>query len=304
MKRFDRFCYKYEKYGVKNLMLIVIMGQIAMFLLMVTGVEGLYELLAFRPDLILQGQVWRVLTFVFLPSSTNIINFFFFCILYYWFGRTLEAHWGKMKFTIYYLSGTLMTLGACMLAAPLISAHAASLFQMDAPASQIVGGMVSNEYVNMTVFLAFATLCPEEQIRIFFLIPVKLKWLAVIELGLITLSVLAQMVPYGLFIGRDALLIIIAPMMALVNYFIFFKLDLYYAFRGSPAYRTGRNPRGRVTAFKKGVRDVARQKGYIHKCAVCGVTDAGRPDMEFRYCSLCQGYQCYCSEHIFQHEHK
>ncbi|MBR4098714.1 MAG: hypothetical protein IKK44_01845, partial [Clostridium sp.] len=55
--------------------------------------------------------------------------------------------------------------------------------------------------------------------------------------------------------------------------------------------------------FKKAQREVQERKGYLHKCTVCGVTDADDPDMEFRYCSKCNGYYCYCMNHINDHVH-
>lgn len=296
MKKFDQFCYKYERYGIKNLMLIVLCGQ-ALVLLLNLFAEGWYDVISFRPDLILQGQVWRVITFVFIPSRDGIWFIFFF-LLYYWFGRALESQWGRMKFTVYYFSGILLTIGYGIL---VVALYNAALGNPISANMEYSGYFITNEYVNLSVLLAFATLCPDEQIRLYFLIPIKMKWIAVLDFVLMFSQVL--LLPFTIWDSTNKMLTVlvaIAPLMAILNYFIFFRFSLLRSF----SRRAPRQYKERTVKFKQGVKEAAHKKGYIHKCAVCGLTDADRPDMEFRYCSLCEGYQCYCSEHIFTHQHK
>ena len=146
----------------------------------------------------------------------------------------------------------------------------------------------------MSLFLAFATLYPDTQFLLFFIIPVKAKWLAWIDGGLLAVSFVLKLISLNWF---GAALIVVA----ILNYLIFFWPELMYhvrQIRGRAKY----SQRSNVIQFKKAARDL-KKRDYIHKCAVCGRTDADNPDLEFRYCSKCAGYHCYCIDHINNHEH-
>ena len=150
-------------------------------------------------------------------------------------------------------------------------------------------------YVNMSLFFAFATLYPDTQFMIYFIIPVKVKWLAWLDAALFALEIL------GSLFSRQPLMALI-PIVALFNYLVFFWDDLTGMVRRTgerAAYRS----RPQTINFKKAQKQVQQRRGYLHKCAVCGVTDADNPNMEFRYCSKCSGYYCYCMDHINNHTH-
>ena len=113
----------------------------------------------------------------------------------------------------------------------------------------------------------------------------------------VRLSVLSSL--FGVFTsGLAALPGVIIPLVAILNYFIFFW-DNFLQLFGRVKYQTSRQ----TVNFKKATKQAQQQKGYIHKCAVCGKTDTDYPNEEFRYCSKCNGYYCYCSEHIHNHVH-
>ena len=155
----------------------------------------------------------------------------------------------------------------------------------------------SMTYVNLSLFFAFATLYPNMQVLLFFIIPIKIKWLAWIDAALFGWSVLSSL--FGVFTsGLAALPGVIIPLVAILNYFIFFW-DNFLQLFGRVKYQTSRQ----TVNFKKATKQAQQQKGYIHKCAVCGKTDTDYPNEEFRYCSKCNGYYCYCSEHIHNHVH-
>ncbi len=277
MNKFDRFCYKYDRFGIKNLIPIVAAGQALMGIIcLVIGFSSaesmgrLIENMVFLPSAFLAGQYWRIITFLFVPVTMNLL-FIALSVLYYFFlGRSLEAEWGRMKLTIYYLSGVLCTL----------------LFSL------ITNTLATTTYLNLSLIFALATLMPDMQIRIYFLIPIKLKYIALIQAAIFIVIPLFQM---------PVSLANLYPLVSILNYLIFFWKPLLGMVRHQK--RQGQTNR-RAVDFKSEVRRAKEERGYIHKCEVCSRTDTDRPDMEFRYCSLCAGYACYCADHIFNHTHK
>lgn len=267
----DRFCAKHPGFGIQNLMLYIVGGQVVVFLLKLFFPD-VYQMFDLVGAQVLRGQVWRLVTFVFLPSSSNPFFLLLSGYFYYWIGQLLEREWGSTKFTLFYLSGVVLSI-----------------------AYGLAFGIASIYYVNLSIFLIIATLYGEMQVLLFFVVPIKMKWLAILDVVLI----LADAVPIarmGWWAGA------LAPLPSFVNYFIFtwpvwsYKLGI-----------ARRKTDPKVIHFKRAARQ-AEKKGretgsYLHKCAVCGVTDAMEPDMEFRYCSKCDGYYCYCANHINNHVH-
>ena len=146
-------------------------------------------------------------------------------------------------------------------------------------------------YVNMSMFFAFATLYPDMQVLFFFIIPVKVKWLAWLDAAMYAIRC-------AMYIAGGSWVMCLLPLAAVANYLLFFWSDIMERF-GRVKYRASRQ----TINFKQAAKKAQQQKGYIHKCAVCGKTDTDYPDEEFRYCSKCNGYYCYCSEHIHNHVH-
>lgn len=269
----DRFCYRHPRFGIPNLVYYLIGGSCVVYLLdlLTYSRVAVSSLLAFDRALIFQGQVWRLVTFLFTTWGQN--PFFFLLAMYFlWFiGTSLEREWGTAKFTCYYGLGVLLTLVLGLLT-----------------------GSASTAYIDLTLFLAYATLYPDTQFLILFIIPVKAKWLAWIDGVMLALSFLGSVATLNL---GGALMVVVS----IFNYLIFFWPELMYhvkRLRGQAKY----SRRSNVVSFKKASRDLKR-RDYVHKCSVCGRTDAEFPDLEFRYCSRCAGYHCYCMEHINNHVH-
>lgn len=266
--KIDRFCYKHPRFGIPNLMLAIVACNVVVYLLDMFSRGTLSPLLYFSRHYILQGQIWRLITFVMVPDSQGIF-WFALTMYFYWFiGTNLEREWGAGKFTIYYGTGVLMTIicGLCT-------------------------GYASMSYVNLSLFLAFATLFPNLQFLVFFIIPVKAKWLAWLDGALLAINFVAALATLR---WASAILIVVS----LLNYLIFFWNDLMYYVR-----RQRRSTSRQAMNFKRAAQAKKESKGYIHKCAVCGRTDTDYPDLEFRYCSKCVGYYCYCMDHINNHVH-
>lgn len=271
MNRIDRFCYQHPRFGIPRLMLWIVLGNVAAWVLMMMDTTGLvYSRMCFDASAILHGQVWRLVTFLFIDHSSGVLFFAIEMYFYYWIGSILEREWGAGKFTIYYLMGWLLT----------------AIYGL------IVGGgpEITANYLNLSLFFAFATLFPDVQVLLFFIIPMKVKWLAYIDAALFVYAIITS--------GWPAMLL---PVVAVVNYLLFCGDWLFDFFR--PA---------RVQQRKKTVdfqREAARiryeqqHREYRHRCEICGRTDSEYPDLEFRYCSRCQGYHCYCADHIGNHIH-
>ena len=276
----DRFCIRHPYFGIPNLMLYIIIGNAAaFFLLRLASYPASF--LSLNWELIFHGQIWRLVSFLFLPSSSNpfilLISLFFF----YSVGGMTEREWGTPKFTLFYLSGMVLTALAALLA---------FLFTGR-------GAMVGPYYVNMSLFLAFAIQNPDAQMLLY-IIPVKAKWLAIADAVLFAVDVVAALL-------GGQLLMAALPLVALLNTALFSWEDLSdrLGFRMRAA-RHRASPR--TIQFKSAARQQRRreaERGWRHRCEVCGRTDTEWPDLDFRYCSKCEGYHCFCADHIFRHEH-
>lgn len=275
---FDRFCYKHPKLAIPNLMNFIVAGIILVYLLDMFGQYPISQLLGFSSSAIFSGQVWRLITFIFLPLSTRPFLLALSLYFYWLIGSSLEREWGSTKFTVFYAMGVLFNILVGLLLG-LIFPEAA----------------VSMHYVNLSLFFAFASLYPDMQFYIFFLIPVKVKWLAWFDLAFFAWTVLSNLVRLN---WVEALV----PIIAILNYLLFFSSFLSDFVRSRVRRAKHQNSRQTVN-FRQATRKTQEKKGYLHKCAVCGKTDADYPDMEFRYCSKCNGYYCYCTEHIGSHVH-
>lgn len=281
----DRFAYNHPRFGIPNLMRFIVAGNVIVYLLTVFAGIGPVSFLAFDWASIKSGELWRLVTFLFMPgyfSSRDVIWLALFLYLYYMIGTTLEREWGTAKFNLYYLSGALLTV----LVGVITGLVTGSAF------------MTGADYVNLSLFFAFAALYPETRFLIFFIIPVKVKWLAWISGAFFALSVISSLLRLDVL---NALL----PIIALLNFFVFFWTNITNEIsyrRGQARHQTSHQ----TIHFKSAVRQQRKkeaQQGYRHKCAVCGRTDADHPELEFRYCSRCAGYHCFCQDHIFNHEH-
>lgn len=271
----DRFCALHPRLAIPGLMRYIVGANAVIYLLSLFAGAGTLNFLMMDTSAVLHGEIWRLITYVLIPTYDGfwlVISLIF----YYWLGESLERLWGSAKFTFYYLSGTLLTSVAMLLAA-FISGHAYYAAGAD--------------YVNLAMFFAYAMTYPDAMVRIMFIIPVKMKWLAWIDGAFFAFGIIRALIA-----GNWGLVLI--PIAALMNFFIFFAPDFH---RKADQVRARTRPQ--AVQFRRAVKDQQRQKGYNHKCSVCGKTDTDYPNMQFRYCSKCAGYHCYCEEHIFNHTH-
>ena len=281
----ERFVLRYPNFGLPGLMRYIVIAQAVVYALTVFSNETAVSFLAFRWSAILHGEIWRLFTFVLMSgysSLNDLIWLFFFLYLYYMIGATLEREWGTAKFNLYYLSGAALTVFVGVVVG-LIAGDAV---------------IVGTTYVNLAMFFAFAMLYPDTQFLIFLIIPVKVKWLAWLDAALFGFQILSSIFSLNL-IGAAL------PLIAILNFFVFFWPDItdWFIYRRQRAkHQTSPKTIHFRSAAREHQRKEARQ-GYRHKCEICGRTDADFPDLQFRYCSRCAGYHCFCQDHIFNHEH-
>jgi membrane associated rhomboid family serine protease len=253
-------------------MLYLIIGNALVYLFSMMDKSGmLIYWLCLIPSRLLKGEVWRLVTFVFVPTAGRPLLLLIELYFYYLIGTTLERAWGAGKFTVYYLCGMAITIVYGILA---------SLITGRSPA-------FTGTYLSLSMFFVYATLWPDNQILLFFIIPIKVKWLAWFE---------AAVFLFGMITGRTLL-----PLVGIANYFLFCGNSLLASLKLFQMRH-----RGQARQFRRNVKraESGRETGaYTRKCAVCGKTDAEYPELEFRYCSQCVGYHCFCSEHIHSHIH-
>ena len=300
---FNRFMYKHRDKGIPRLMLWICISNALVFLISLFN-ESLVNLLYFNAAAILRGQVWRLVTYIFTfaVGSGPIFYRIFVATLsisfYYWIGTLLEKTWGTLRFNLFYLMGVVL---------------------MDVTALALYLGFgipagVTTHYLNLSMFLAVATLLPDYKIYLNLIIPVKMKWLAWLDLAYTLYEVVSAIVFLGPYYNYHIGIILYAlfPLIALLNYFIFFGRDVKNLLPGRHLHqkRPGRVRRQKTVAepqpdpdWAKNYRSESGQRPYRHKCTVCGRTDVDCPDLEFRYCSKCAGYFCYCIDHINNHTH-
>ena len=275
----DRFCARHPRFGIANLMRYIVIGNVAVYLLMMftrSADANALNFLSFNLGALLHGEVWRIITFIFVPGQASPFMLVIALYFYYWIGSTLEREWGTAKFNLYYFSGVLLTVIGTVLAS------------LIAGINFTVAGTT---YVNLSMFLAFAMLFPNTQVLLFFIIPIKMKWLAIADGVLFAVDILSSLF-HGSWGG------VVLPIVALLNFFVFIYPEAHY-FAERKKYQHSRQ----TVHFKQAVKQQQQERGYHHKCAVCGKTDTDYPDLQFRYCSKCAGYHCYCQDHIFTHVH-
>ena len=207
MNWLDRLERRCGRFAIPGRMRVIVIGMALVFCCELLFPQALLSYyLYFDPALILQGQVWRVFTFVFLPPNSSPLFIFFSLYLYYFFGVSLENEWGSFRFTLYYLIGMIGTIIAGFLS-----------------------GGATNTYLNYSLFFAFATLFPNMQLLLFFILPIRIKWLALFSGALFVIQFIQ-----GSWQDRA---VIIA---ALINYLIFFAPSVFRRLRDNLRYRKQR----------------------------------------------------------------
>lgn len=299
--RINRFFLRHRDEGIPNLMLDIVLGNAVVILMsMISGNNALYDLLSFNKTKILQGQVWRLITYVFTQSGSGFLDLIFL-YFFYMLGRQIEFSMGTLKFNLFYFSGVLLMDAFAMIFCPLVPEGLITETEYYYLVNVFSVYYKMAYYLHLSLILTFATTHPDSQFLILFIIPVR-AWLISLIYLVLTFAEVASLAYMGLFPHC------LFPLVALGNFFLFTGGDIVNVLPLSWRAKLGRKPYKKegpkVIIFEsQGPYKSAPQKNYTHKCTICGITDVDDPTMEFRYCSRCNGYHCYCINHINNHTH-
>ena len=282
---------KFGKYAISNLTIYIIGLYIAGYLIQLLSLTGLSltPYLTLNPYLILRGQIWRIISWVLIPPQQISIWLIITLYLYYYIGTTMERTIGTFRYNVFIFGGILFMILASfatyLVYYIMAGGDQAQLVYYTAVASTAF----STYYLQQAVFLSFALSYPDLQLLLFFIIPVKVKYLGIF---------------YAAFLGFEAIFYGLVGR----NYGIFFailfqfvNLVLFYLQTGRIDHLRPKEVKRRET-FNRSVR--MTPKGITrHKCAVCGRSEETNPNLEFRFCSKCNGNYEYCQDHLFTHQH-
>lgn len=307
MKWFDKLERKYGKYAINNLMYYIIGLYVVGFVINLAAPQFYAAYLDLSIEKVLQGQVWRLITYIIEPPSTSILFAALTLYLYYIIGKSLEQAWGAFKFNLYYFSGVVLHIIAAFLIY--------FIFGVDFS--------MTTYYINLALFMAFAMEYGETVVYVFFVIPVKIKWLAYLDgvifaltiVGGFTMPFLFNAMP-ELYIGLYKAGIMSHPvyatcaLLSMINFIVFLFISRKKPHRSKTQKQYKKAYETAAKAEKKCMQNKTEQNrgGYVgfgarHKCAVCGRTELDGEDMVFRYCSKCEGDREYCQDHLYTHIH-
>ncbi len=261
MNWLDKMQRKFGRWAIPNLMnYIVILNAIVYLLTYLGRTSRIINSLTLEPALVMQGEIWRLVSYIFIPPMTSPIWIIFTLYFYYLVGNGLEQAWGSFKFNFYYLVGMIATTLVAFL----------------------TGGGATAIYLNLSLFLAFAYVFPNFEVLLFFIIPVKVKYLAWLNWIFIAYAVFTQP-----FHGK------LIALASIVNYLLFFGKDLLqYSKRRREVYNNRRR-----------FQDASNYEEPVHVCEFCGMTEKTDPNMVFQHCSECSPQYEYCTKHINNHKH-
>ncbi len=281
MSKFEK---KFGKYAIQNITLILIMCYVVGYVVELVN-PGFMLYLTLDPYQILHGQIWRLVTWIIMPPSSFNIFTIIMLFFYYSIGSSLERTWGTYRYNVYLLSGMLFTVIGSFLCMGVVYLMAGGNISEAAASYLFLQGSMafSTYYINLSIFLAFAATYPDAQVLLMFIIPVKMKWMGILDIILIVYE----------FIVYDNVFMRFAIAASMLNFVVFYLTSR----------RKLMSPRQmkRRAEFKQQVRKSAAVTR--HKCAICGRTEEDDPELEFRFCSKCNGNYEYCQNHLFTHEH-
>lgn len=275
----DKLERKLGRFAIPNLTVYLLVGYVIGFGI-VNLMRDMVGYLTLEPALILRGQVWRLISWVLIPPTDSLISLVFLVLLYYSLGTALERTWGSFRYNVYIFSGLLFTVLA------VFGLYVFYYFRygVEVPLSAV--GLIGTNYITMSIFLAFAVIYPDMEVMLYFILPIKMKWMALVYVVLAGYDFINGGIGIRVAIGAS-----------LLNFVIFFLSTRNYK-------RFGPREQARKAKFKKqSSPHMTYTNGAHHRCAVCGRTELDDPCLEFRFCSKCNGNYEYCQDHLFTHEH-
>lgn len=247
--------FRFEKFTIANLTNVLVIFMAIVNLLDILTNVPYYP---FQIQMLLTPEWWQIFLFPF-RITTNLLSLILFLYVFWIFGNTLENELGITKYNLFIFSGYFFILLGTF------------FYPLDA------------YYVYLSVFFAIAYLYPDMEILLFFILPIKMKWLGIVSGGFLIFNALA------LSIQVQSLLPLLGPIFGLLNFLIWI------------VYPDLKNKLPRKHQIQYLLKNKKSQK-YMHKCTICGITELDDPYMDFRYCVECSDHE-YCRDHLYNHEH-
>ena len=273
---------KFGRYAIPNIMKYLIVLYAGGYFLYMINPMFYLNYLVLDWGAVLHGHIWRLLTFLMQPPSASIFMVALLLYIYYMIGMQLENALGTFRFNFYLLTGIVLHIVASLIV-------------------YLTTGMVispSVEYLNLSFFFVFAMLFPDAQFLLFFAIPIKGKWIALIDGFYFLWAIISPFLPAYKGTGYGAMM---AALASILNVLIFYLLSRNMHAYSPKEVKRRRDYQRKVQQAQK--PEHVYENGARHKCAVCGRTELDDPNLEFRYCSKCNGNYEYCQDHLFTHTH-
>ena len=292
MKFIDKLERKFGKYGIENLTIYIIVSYVLGYALMILN-PSVLSMLSLNVTKILHGQIWRLITWVIYPPSTSSTIWFVIAILFFYYpiSASLERTWGSFRFTLYILSGIVFTV---------ISAFILYFLTGGVLDAYLNGAQFSTYYISLSIFLAYALTYPDMQVMLYFVIPIRMKWMLIFELvylgyqvvRIFSIGIASYGTGMGILVGVLNCVQIVVPV-----------LNMFWFFHAMKTRLSGKQKK-RQKEFRAQFSQPRPGSGIArHKCAICGRTELTNPELQFRYCSKCVGNREYCQDHLFTHQH-
>lgn len=280
MSKFER---KFGKYAIPNLTLVLILCYIVGYIIQLIN-STFFDYLTLDPYRILHGEVWRLFTWLVVPPDSFDLFTIIMLLFFYNIGTTMERTMGTFRYNVYIFTGILFTIIGSFLCMGWVYLVPSSVGNLPYFWAMNIGSLLfSTYYINLSVFLAFAATYPNVQVLLMFVIPVKVKWMGILDAVLMVYTMIEGSIFHRFLIGA-----------ALLNFGVFYLRSRNLSHMNPKQVK-------RRAEFKQQVRQGMRPT--THKCAICGRTEESNPELEFRFCSKCNGNYEYCQDHLFTHEH-
>lgn len=290
MNWMDKLERKLGRYAVPNLSRYFV-GAIVLGYVLSMLSPGFTDWISYDVSAILHGQIWRLFTWIFMPTtSLDFFGLLFLLCVLMW-GSSLESMLGTFRMNVFLWGGVILSdVGGILIyvITKLTLGTGASIY-------------LSTYYILMSMLLALAICMPEGEVRLYFVLPIKMKWMLVFELlylAYIVFNTFKTMIAYanGTWLGWVLGLVQSSQIiLAMANMFLFFWASKTHI---------SRKQKKRQREFRAQFSNPRPGSGISqHKCVICGRTELTNPELQFRYCSKCTGNKEYCQDHLFTHTH-
>ena len=256
MRFIDTLESKLGRFAIPGLVQVIAMLQLAVMILSLfmtkEAVEEYLQLIMLDVRLVAQGEVWRLVTFLLVPATQKPFMALLSALFLLFCGNILEAHWGAFRTNLYVFAWVALALVLNW------------LFFVPLP----------TYFLNQSLFFAFATLFPDEEINLYGVLPIKAKWLALIFAGDMLLDVIKSP------------LLLLVYVYGHLNYLVSFVR--FFFRKGLQAAKvTDRRSRFQQASVPA--------DSFFHQCVMCKKTELDDPKLEFRVldsgdeiCSVCR----------------